>query len=80
MKWVQWMDENLFKRLLELILNLNLSAILLLLQLERLEEVFRESKYPDVYRREEIAAQLDIKEEVVRVSARGIYSGYATGT
>ena len=40
----------------------------MLLQLERLEEVFRESKYPDVYRREEIAAQLDIKEEVVRVS------------
>ena len=43
-------------------------SILCCLQLERLEEVFRESKYPDVYRREEIAAQLDIKEEVVRVS------------
>lgn len=37
------------------------------LQLEKLEEVFNESKYPDVYRREEIAAQLDLKEEVVRV-------------
>ena len=38
-------------------------------QLEKLEEVFTDSKYPDVYRREEIAAQLDLKEEVVRVSS-----------
>lgn len=37
-------------------------------QLESLEEVFKESRYPDVYRREEIAASLDLKEEVVRVS------------
>ena len=36
--------------------------------MESLEEVFKESRYPDVYRREEIAATLDLKEEVVRVS------------
>ena len=36
-------------------------------QLERLEEVFMEQRYPDIYRREEIAVQLDLKEEVVRV-------------
>ncbi|ELT92585.1 hypothetical protein CAPTEDRAFT_167382 [Capitella teleta] len=36
-------------------------------QLEALEEVFGEHRYPDVYRREELANQLELKEEVVRV-------------
>ena len=35
--------------------------------MERLEEFFAEHRYPDVYRREEIAHELDLKEEVVRV-------------
>ncbi|CAD5114503.1 DgyrCDS3627 [Dimorphilus gyrociliatus] len=36
-------------------------------QLESLETMFGEQKYPDFYQREEIATQLGLKEEVVRV-------------
>ena len=46
------------------------SAHLLYFQLERLEDVFKEQRYPDVYRREEIATELELKEEVVRVRQR----------
>ena len=36
-------------------------------QMDRLEELLEENRYPDVYRREEIARELDIEEDVVRV-------------
>ena len=36
-------------------------------QMERLEELLEENRYPDVYRREEIARELDLEEDVVRV-------------
>ena len=36
-------------------------------QMDRLEELLQENRYPDVYRREEIAKELDLKEEVIRV-------------
>ena len=36
-------------------------------QMDRLEELLEENRYPDVYRREEIAKELDLKEEVIRV-------------
>ena len=49
------------------VINHNVHDILVSPQLERLEEVFMEQRYPDIYRREEIAVQLDLKEEVVRV-------------
>ena len=41
---------------------------IIIFQLETLENVFRDQKYPDVYRREEMASELDLKEEVIRVS------------
>ena len=36
-------------------------------QMERLEELLEENRYPDVYRREEIARELDLEEDVIRV-------------
>ena len=36
-------------------------------QMERLEELLEEDRYPDVYRREEIARELDLEEDVIRV-------------
>ena len=37
------------------------------LQLARLEEEFDNIKYPDIYRREQIAEQLNLREEIIRV-------------
>ena len=36
-------------------------------QMERLEDLLEENRYPDVYRREEIARELDLEEDVIRV-------------
>ncbi len=36
-------------------------------QADGLEQAFAENKYPDVYRREELSSQLELKEEIIRV-------------
>ena len=36
-------------------------------QMQRLEELLKENRYPDMYRREEIARELGLQEDVVRV-------------
>ena len=40
--------------------------------MEALEKEFGEHRYPDVYRREELANQLELKEEVIRVGTQTI--------
>ena len=37
-------------------------------QIEELENVFGKHKYPDVYMREQLAMELELKDEVIRVS------------
>lgn len=53
------------------IINLINLMIWFFLQLESLESLFKDQKYPDAYRREEISLQLAMKEEVVRVGNTG---------
>lgn len=44
-------------------------------QLEALENLFQETKYPDVGTREQLARKVHLREEKVEVGARGVPSG-----
>lgn len=48
-------------------------------QLEALENLFQETKYPDVGTREQLARKVHLREEKVEVGARGARSGRASG-
>lgn len=48
-------------------------------QLEALENLFQETKYPDVGTREQLARKVHLREEKVEVGTRGVLSGRVLG-